>query len=98
MTPILCGRIDYLMAWHGRDLCKEEISFDLSRRHVAALEDVLFSLPRGVACRRPRSGHLPANKIGILRRPGFEEVRFAPDLYGAFPVKGAFPPRWAVDR
>jgi len=51
MTPILCGRVDYLMAWHGRDLCKEDISFDLSRRHVAALEDVLFSLPRGVACR-----------------------------------------------
>jgi hypothetical protein len=25
-------------------------------------------------------------------------VEFAPDLYGAFPVKGAFPPRWAVDR
>ena len=26
------------------------------------------------------------------------EVRFALDLYGAFPVKGLFPGGWAVDR
>jgi hypothetical protein len=48
MTPIFGDRIDHLMAWHGRDLCKEDISFDLSRRHVAALEDVLLSLRKGV--------------------------------------------------
>jgi len=29
------------MAWSGHDLAKDDISFDLSRRHVAALEDVL---------------------------------------------------------
>jgi Taurine catabolism dioxygenase TauD, TfdA family len=47
MTPIFGDRIDHLMAWHGRSLCKEDISFDLSRRHVAALEDVLLSLRKG---------------------------------------------------
>ncbi|HEX3418167.1 MAG TPA: TauD/TfdA family dioxygenase [Stellaceae bacterium] len=44
MTPIFRDRIDHPMAWRGRDLSKEEISFDLSQRHAAALKDVLLKI------------------------------------------------------
>jgi hypothetical protein len=30
------------MAWRGGDFSKDDIAFDLSRKHVAALEDVLL--------------------------------------------------------
>jgi hypothetical protein len=32
------------MAWHGGDFSKDDIAFDLSSRHVAALEDVLLKV------------------------------------------------------
>jgi hypothetical protein len=44
MTPILRDRIDHPMAWRGRDFSKEDISFDLSQRHAAALKDVLLKV------------------------------------------------------
>ena len=44
MTPILSERIDHPMAWRGRDFSKEDISLDLSRRHAAALKDVLLKI------------------------------------------------------
>jgi hypothetical protein len=44
MTPIFRNRIDHPMAWRGGDFSKDDISFDLSRRHVAALEDVLLRI------------------------------------------------------
>jgi hypothetical protein len=34
------------MAWHGRDFSKEDIAFDLTSRHVSALEDVLLKVRR----------------------------------------------------
>jgi hypothetical protein len=42
------------MGWHGRDFCKEDIAFDLTSRHVAALEDVL---------QKVRQGGLPLGQI-----------------------------------
>jgi hypothetical protein len=44
MTPIFCDHIDHPMAWCGGDFSKDDISFDLSQRQVAALEDVLLRL------------------------------------------------------
>jgi len=38
MTPMFRDRIDHPMAWRGGELFKDDISFDLSQRHVAALE------------------------------------------------------------
>jgi hypothetical protein len=43
MTPIHDARIDHPMAWRGCDIKdKDEIAFDLTRRHQMALEDVLL--------------------------------------------------------
>ena len=42
MTPIYSARINHPMAWRGGDFSKGDIAFDLSRKHVAALEDVLL--------------------------------------------------------
>jgi hypothetical protein len=42
VTPIYSTRINHPMAWRGGDFSKDDIAFDLSRRHVAALEDVLL--------------------------------------------------------
>ena len=42
MTPIYSTRINHPMAWRGGDFSKDDIAFDLSRKHVAALEDVLL--------------------------------------------------------
>ena len=44
MTPIYSARIDHPMAWRGGDFSKENIAFDLSPKHVAALEDVLVKV------------------------------------------------------
>ena len=59
-------------------------------------------LPRPAGLRRSRRSPRPAHrgKPRLLDRERRIPARdrFAPDLYGAFPVKGAFPPRWAVDR
>ena len=44
MTPIFRDHIDHPMAWCGGDFSKDDISFDLARRQVAALEDVLLRL------------------------------------------------------
>jgi len=41
MTPVHRQRIDHPMAWRGSELSKEEIAFDLSARHAAALEELL---------------------------------------------------------
>jgi hypothetical protein len=54
MTPIFRDRIDHPMAWRGCDLSKEGISFDLSQRHIAALEDVLLKI---------RKARLPLGEI-----------------------------------
>lgn len=41
-SPFQCAPIDDPMAWRGSDIAgKDTIAFDLSRAHVAALEDVL---------------------------------------------------------
>ena len=42
MTPIY--HIDHPMAWCGRDFSKDDIAFDLTGRHVAALEEVLLKV------------------------------------------------------
>jgi len=42
VTPIYSARINHPMAWRGGDFSKDDIAFDLSRKHVAALEDVLL--------------------------------------------------------
>lgn len=42
MTRMFRDRIDHPMAWRGGEFSKEDISFDLSQRHVAALEHVLL--------------------------------------------------------
>ena len=66
MTPMFRDRIDHPMAWRGGEFSKEDISFDLSPLHVAALEDVLFrirkaGLPLGEIraehCRHPALDH-----------------------------------------
>ncbi len=44
MTPIHRARIDHPMVWCGSDIKKEDITFDLTRRHVGALEEVLFKI------------------------------------------------------
>ena len=56
MTPIDCKPIDRKMAWRGSDISsKDAIAFDLTRSHVAALEDVLL---------RVRNAGLPLQEIG----------------------------------
>jgi hypothetical protein len=45
---------------------------------------------------KPRDRLVPSYEVGASR-PTIEEVRFAGDLYGAFPCQGAFRPGWAVD-
>ena len=42
MTSIYNARIDHPMAWRGGDFSKDDIAFDLSPSHVAALEGVLL--------------------------------------------------------
>ena len=76
MTPICSTRIDHPMAWHGRDFSKEDIAFDLTSRHVSALEDVLLKV---------RRADLPLSQIfaGHCRHPAldrdleriFDEIR-----------------------
>lgn len=65
MTPIFRDRIDHPMAWRGCDLSKDDISFDLSRRHVIALEDVLLKV---------RKAGLPLNEIRVehCRHPALD--------------------------
>ena len=41
MTPIRRTTIDHPMAWRGAELSKDDIAFDLTGRHRAALEEVL---------------------------------------------------------
>jgi Taurine catabolism dioxygenase TauD, TfdA family len=41
-APILAKPAEGPMTWHGSDLRKENIAFDLSRAQAAALEDVLL--------------------------------------------------------
>src|SRR5580658_6220086 len=41
MTAIHTAPFDHKMAWRGSELRKDDIAFDLSARHAAALEDVL---------------------------------------------------------
>ncbi|MBV9200368.1 MAG: gamma-butyrobetaine, partial [Alphaproteobacteria bacterium] len=58
MTPIFRDRIDHPMAWGGGDFSKDDISFDLSQRHVAALEDVLLRIRKaGLALAEIRADH-----------------------------------------
>ncbi len=75
MTPIYRERIDHPMAWRGSDIrSKDEISFDLSARHVAALKDVLHRV-NGMALediRREHCGH-PALDADMARI--FDEVQ-----------------------
>jgi hypothetical protein len=44
VTPIYSACIDCPMAWRGGDFSKDDIAFDLSPRHVTALEDVLLKI------------------------------------------------------
>jgi hypothetical protein len=62
MTPIHCAAIGHPMAWRGAELRKDDVAFDLSRRHAVALEDVLsrvkkagltFGELRAEHCRHP---------------------------------------------
>jgi hypothetical protein len=44
VTPIYSARINHPMAWRSGDFSKDDIAFDLSRKHVAALEDILLKI------------------------------------------------------
>jgi hypothetical protein len=58
MTPIFRDRIDQRMTWRGSDLPKEDILFDLSKRHVVALKDVLLRIRKpGLALGEVRAEH-----------------------------------------
>ena len=46
MTAIHHVPSDHKMAWRGGDFTKDDIAFDLTARHAAALEDVLLRLRR----------------------------------------------------
>ena len=65
MTPIYSARINHPMAWRGGDFSKDDIAFDLSRKHVAALEDVLL---------RVRGAGLALGQIGAedCRHPALD--------------------------
>jgi len=41
MTPLYDKQFDRKLAWHGQDLTKEEIAYDLTPRHIAALKEVM---------------------------------------------------------
>jgi Taurine catabolism dioxygenase TauD, TfdA family len=58
MTAIHPAQIHHPMAWRGTEIGKEELAFDLTRRHVSALEDVLLRVRReGRALGEIRAGH-----------------------------------------
>jgi hypothetical protein len=44
MTPICSRHIHHPMAWDGGDFSKDDITFELTSRHVAALEDILLKV------------------------------------------------------
>ena len=44
MTPFYSARINHPMAWRRGNFSKDDIAFDLSPKHVAALEDVLLKI------------------------------------------------------
>jgi WD40 repeat protein len=69
VTPIHNARIDHPMAWRGDDFSKDDISFDLSPKHVAALEDVLLKV---------RGADLAPGRIRAERKLS-KSVAFSPD-------------------
>ena len=77
MTPIDCTQIDGPMAWRGSDIkSKDEIAFDLTRSHVAALEDVLLRVRNaGLALREIGPDHCrhPALDADLARV--FDEIQ-----------------------
>lgn len=70
-TPILREKIDHEIAWIGSDIrSKDEIAFDLTPRHVAALEEVLervADIPRDeIRIEHSRHPALDGDFAGIL--------------------------------
>lgn len=71
MTPIYRGKIDRRIAWHGADFRdKGELAFDLTDKHVAALEDIVLrvkDIPLGQIGRKD-CGHpaLDADLSGVM--------------------------------
>jgi hypothetical protein len=58
MTSTRSAEIDRAMAWHGAELTKDAVAFDLGRRHAAALADVLLRVRKaGLALGEIRAEH-----------------------------------------
>src|SRR5258708_21407445 len=71
MTAIHTARFDHKMAWRGGDFSKDDIAFDLTARHAAALEDVLHRTARaGLADIAPRDCRHPALDADLERAFG----------------------------
>jgi hypothetical protein len=76
ITPILRDRVDHPMAWRGCDLFKEEISFDLSPRHAAALEDVLLKVRKaGLLLGEIRAEHCRHPALDDYLERAFDEIQ-----------------------
>ena len=48
---------DRRMTWHGTDLRKDDIAFDLTPGHAAALQELLDKVPSGRGSGLGRSSH-----------------------------------------
>jgi hypothetical protein len=76
MTPIYRARIDHPMAWCGRGFSKDDIAFDLTRRHVAALGDVLLEVRGyGLALSQIRAEHCRHPALDRDLEQVFDEVQ-----------------------
>ena len=77
MTPIHDARIDHPMAWRGSDIKdKDEIAFDLTRRHQIALEDVLLRVRKaGLALAEIEPAHCRHPALDADLERVFDEIQ-----------------------
>lgn len=76
MTPIHRAQIDHSMAWRGADLKKDDIAFDLTARHAAALEEVLARVQKaGLALGQIRAEHCRHPALNADFERIFDEIQ-----------------------
>jgi hypothetical protein len=76
MTPIYRERIDHPMAWCGGDIRKDDLAFDLTQRHVAALEDVLLKVRKaGLGLAEIRPEHCRHAALNADLERVFDEIQ-----------------------
>lgn len=96
MTPQYQEKLDVPMAWRGTELSKEEITFDLSARQVAALDDILAGIEdAGVSMREIGLEHARHPALDGPLETVFEEIQHG---RGIVIVRGFPVTRYSVEQ